>query len=171
MSQQQLFPEPQSNRTHSEDEAEQPVQPYYWSTRPETGGQPKDEPLSTYDEPIAQPDYQEYTPSAAQQQGQQQSYHPDGDAYETGYRGYAGPRMQQQAPLWGQPQPRPQRVNPMALAFLVLVVLVLINIAFFVTGEFHGSFFFLIIPLLFLLRFWRGGRRRSRRGGPWPWMW
>jgi hypothetical protein len=61
MSQQEIMPEPQSNNRQSgneEDIENINAQPYYWSTQPEeVAPQPKEEPASSYDEPLTQNDY------------------------------------------------------------------------------------------------------------------
>lgn len=61
MSQQEIMPEPQSNKKQSgneEDIENINAQPYYWSTQPEdVAPQPKEEPASSYDEPLTQNDY------------------------------------------------------------------------------------------------------------------
>ena len=63
MSQQEFFQgqqfEKQEQRPldeHEIDYPDYPQQPYYWSTRPNTQGLPKDEPASRYDEPMLQTD-------------------------------------------------------------------------------------------------------------------
>jgi putative hemolysin len=58
MSQQEIMPEPQSNNKQSGNEEDIYAQPYYWSTQPEdVAPQPKEEPASSYDEPLTQNDY------------------------------------------------------------------------------------------------------------------
>ena len=52
MSQQEIMPEPQSNKERPGNEEDiQAAQPYYWST------QPKEEPASGHDESLTQNDY------------------------------------------------------------------------------------------------------------------
>src|SRR5438552_13274883 len=62
MSQQEFFQEQQFERQEQrpldEHEIDSPQQPYYWSTKPNTQGLPKDEPASRYDEPMLQNDTQ-----------------------------------------------------------------------------------------------------------------
>lgn len=55
MSQQEFVP--QSHEEQPQDEHEiYPQQPYYWSTKPDSKAKPKDEPLSSYNEPMVQED-------------------------------------------------------------------------------------------------------------------
>jgi hypothetical protein len=60
MNEQKFVPESQEQQPLDEHEIELPVQPYYWSTKPDA---PKDEPASLYDDPMVesndQADYQQ----------------------------------------------------------------------------------------------------------------
>ncbi len=116
MSQQEIMPEPQSNKERPGNAEDiYTAQPYYWST------QPKEEPASSQDEPLTQNDYatgyqpqnetvysypesnnsakavDDFAQTQGQQQQQQQQfqsqqtrnpYAPDGDSFETGYNSY-----------------------------------------------------------------------------------
>ena len=187
MSQQQFEPQSSGQSAHNEDETyyetwgtppnPRPAQPYYWSTKPNTEGMPKDEPLSSYGEPEMHSGYQAQDSARntwnQQAQQQQQQFSPDGDAFEYGYRNYSAPNVRQGPQYWTQQQPR--RSSPVGLAFLVLFGLIALSLFFSFVGHFaHGSFFFFIIPLLFLIGLGRMRHRRryyTWRRGPWPWMW
>lgn len=91
MSQQEFFPQSESERDQANKET--PQSPYYWSTQPRKEGEPRDEPPGSIDEPIM-----------------------PGDMYQTGYNGsssypsegYAGteaqPRIVDANPVYSQQQ-------------------------------------------------------------------
>jgi hypothetical protein len=55
MSQQEFVPQSHEEQPQDKDEL-YPQQPYYWSTKPDGKAKPKEEPLSSYSEPMVQDD-------------------------------------------------------------------------------------------------------------------
>jgi hypothetical protein len=203
MSQQEFVSPSQSQQSQEEyafngEEAYNPQHPYSWS--PNKAGVPRDEPPSSYDEPIIQRGYQaqdQRTDHKSQeniigrsgkrtrrQQAQRTSrpLNPDGDAYE---RGYGMPQQYQAwqgVPPWARAQPRQKNLTRM----IVLIVLGLIFIGpilhllgglllFAIGAVFFAlilAFFVLIIVGIFFLIFRLPLRRRSSFP-PWrgPWGW
>ncbi len=129
---------------------------------------PKDEPLSSYDEPMTQSNYnrdyqQGYTAptrsSYTHQQGKsgtttsnasrQYSYNPDGDAFENRYRAnYTQNQQHQQwnVPIWARPQAH--RRSGMSFFWLIILGLIFIGPLMHLLG-----ILFAVIGIMFLLIF------------------
>ncbi|MEO8971025.1 MAG: hypothetical protein ABI406_05410 [Ktedonobacteraceae bacterium] len=176
MSQQEIMPEPQSNKSQSGNEEDiYTAQPYYWST------QPKEEPASGHDESLTQNDYADgyqpqnetvysypennnsakatadYSQAQGQQQQQQQSqsqqarnpYAPDSDSSETGYNQYNSYNADNG---WRMQQSAPQWARPQrsrgGFRWIWLVLLAFM----FLGPALHliGAAFFFLLPLLFI---------------------
>lgn len=148
MSQQDFYPQSEENKEN----ADIPVQPYYWSTKQKTGDMPKNEHPSTFEESIPPYGYkaQDTASSASsasstqKQQSEQRSgatyeqrthqrkgFSPDGDAFETGYRPYA--TMQQQyAPPWARPQRN--RMGPWRWIILIALGFIFLRPLLWIAG-------------------------------------
>jgi hypothetical protein len=191
MSQQEFVPESQaqqSRRKHAlnDDELYHPQYPYNWS--PNKAGAPRDEPPSSYDEPMIQRGYQAQNDAAGTKRRawapyersapQRQRFSPDGDAYEQGYRSY------NVVPPWARVQPRKKNVARLVLLIvlgLILIKPILVLLAFLlvaVASIVGLTFLAIVLPLilvvgivtilLFILRvaFWQNPRRYRP---PWGW--
>jgi hypothetical protein len=180
MSQQEIMPEPQSNKERPGNEEDiNAAQPYYWST------QPKEEPASGHDESLMQNDYAsgyqsqneavysypenntsaKATADFAQTQGQQQQqqqqfqsqqarnpYTPDGDAFEAGYNPYNSSSLYNADNSWQSRQSVPPWMRPQrSRGGFRWIWLVLF--AFMFMGpllHFIGAALFFLFPLLFI---------------------
>jgi len=195
MSQQEFVSPSESQRSQgkdasNDDEAYYPQHPYSWS--PNKASAPRDEPPSSYDEPMMQRGYQAQDSSAdsksqesttrrsGRQQARQQ-FGPDGDAYERGYRMSQQYNVTQGVPPWARPQRRPRYL----VRLVVLIVLGLIfmgpilhllgGLLLLVIGAVFFSlllalFVLVIVSIIFILRL--PFRRRSSFPpwhGPWGW--
>ena len=148
----------QSQQTQGEyalndDETYHPQHPYYWS--PNKADVPRDEPPSSYDEPIVQRGYQAQdrttgtkhqestTGRGSGRQMQNQQLSPDGDAYERGYRMYHQYNAWQNVPPWARAQPQQKKVAKLVL-FIVLAL-------FFIGPILHllGALLLLVIGTVF----------------------
>jgi hypothetical protein len=129
---------------------------------------PKDEPLSSYDEPMTLSNYnrdyqQGYTSQAHASNTHQQSrggtttgqashqyyYSPDGDAHENQYRPYYGQTQHYQqwnTPVWARPQQR--RRSGMSVFWLIILGLLFIGPLMHLLG-----ILFAVIGIVFLLIF------------------
>src|SRR6266571_4197830 len=121
MSQQEFMQEPQSQQQRPEYQQET-YQSHYRSNKSSKAGAPKDEPPSSYEEPMTQYGYEsgyqaqdpasgsKYreettgTAGAAQKQRHIQPPGSDGDAFEHSYRDYNQYNMSQDVPPWARPQ-------------------------------------------------------------------
>ncbi len=192
MSQQEFVPESQaqqSQREHAlnDDEVYHPQYPYNWS--PNNASAPRDEPPSSYDEPMIQRGYQAQDDAAGTKRQawaphersapQGQRFSPDGDAYEQGYRSY------NVVPPWARVQPQKKNVPRLVLLIvlgLILIkpILVLFTFLLVAIASIVGlTFLAIVLPLivvvgivtilLFILRvaFWQNSRRYRRP--PWGW--
>jgi hypothetical protein len=178
MSQQEIMPEPQSNKEQPGNEDINSAQPYYWST------QPKEEPASGHDESLSQNDYAsgyqsqnetvysypenstganataDFAQTQTQTQGQQQQqqfqsqqtrnpYAPDGDAFETGYNPYNSYNADNS---WQSRQSTPPWVRPQrsrsGFRWLWLVLFVFLFMGPLL--HFIGAALFFLFPLLFI---------------------
>ncbi len=179
------YPYSWSGNAHSEGvPRDEPLSSYDYDTAYQAGYQAQDaqaDASSPYDQAngYSQQQEQQFTPPQPYQ------YNPyDGDAYEQGYQsnnynGQSG--MNQGAPPWARPQPQAQR-GPFRFGG-ILLILIMISLfsgffdhGFFFFGNFAGPFLgTLFLPILIVLMvlgsFARGGRRRGgwRRRGPWGW--
>jgi hypothetical protein len=141
MSQQEFVSPSQSQQSQEEDEFNDdetysPQHPYYWL--PNKAGVPRDEPPSSYDEPMVQRGYQAQgrTTDTKDQasttrrgtggkQAQRQQFSPDGDAYERRYRMYPQYNARPNVPPWARSQP--QQKNVARLVLLIVLGLMLIG--------------------------------------------
>lgn len=178
MSQQEIMPEPQSNKERPGNEEDiNAAQPYYWST------QPKEEPASGHDESLTQNDYangyqaqnetvysypenntstgtpadfaQTQTQGQQQQQQQFQSqqernpYAPDGGSFESEYNPYNSYNADSG---WQSQQNVPPWARPQrsrgGLRWLWLIVLAFMFMGPFL--HFVGAALFFLFPLLFI---------------------
>lgn len=150
MSQQEFVP--QSQHLLHDDEIYHPQHPYNWSEKPNKEAAPRDEPPSSYDEPMMQRGYQ------AQEQiarTQQQQFSPDGDAYEQKYRIHN--QYNSYLPLWAKPQPRKKNIARLLLLTVLIVLLMkpaLLLIGFLlvaIAGFIGIAFVALVLPLIFVV--------------------
>ena len=168
MSQQEFVPEPQGQSEQSSEHEEIYTQPYYWSTKPKSGGILKDEHPSTFEESIPPYSYpaQDSTryrqqrdnvvdSEPAQKQRQRQQFSPDGDAFEQGYRPYTQYNRWQQVPPWAQPQRHQGRH---VLRWIVLIVLglallkpLLVLVGILLAGVIGIALFAILLPILIAL--------------------
>jgi hypothetical protein len=176
MSQQQMFPEPQSNgqEAGSEDEIYY-GQPYYWSVSPHNEAMPKDEPPSSYVESTiehgyqAQDNAQNVNPGAYETNtgdaqfsnngGQQQQFVPGGNANGQDYRSYNpyyGGRYWQGVPPYAQNSGSSgmRRRSPFRMIFFVLLLILLFRPILIVAGlllaSVGGALLFLLLMALFI---------------------
>jgi hypothetical protein len=189
MSQQEFVSRSQGEDAHNGEEGYNPQHPYNWS--PNKTSVPRDEPPSSYDEPMIQRGYraQDYSADHKSQErttgrtGRQQAHHqqfgPDGDAYERGYRISQGYNAWQGVPPWARVQPR-QRGFVRAVVFIVLglmligpilhllggILLFLIGAVFL--GLLIACFVLIILGILFISRL---SLRRRSSFPPWRGRW
>ncbi len=161
----------QGEHALNDDETYHPQHPYYWS--PNKAAVPRDEPPSSYDEPMVQRGYQaqdrttgtkqqasttrtgaiNHAPTGGQRQTQHQQLSPDGDAYERGYRMHHQYNSWQNVPPWARAQPRQKKVARLVL-FIALGL-------FFIGPILHllgallvlviGTVFFALLLALFVI--------------------
>ncbi len=197
MSQQEFVsPSQQSQGEHelNDDETYSPQHPYYWS--PNKAGVPRDEPPSSYDEPMVQRGYQAQDRSAdskrqqsaihrsrsgnpgEQQRAQRQQFGPDGDAYERGYRMYHQYNAGRNVPPWARAQPRQKNVARMVLLIVLGLMLIgpilhlLAGLLILVIGTVFFALLlaFFVIMIIGILSFiFRVPLRRRRSPFP-PWL-
>jgi len=170
MSQQEFVsPSQQSQEEHklNDDETYHPQHPYYWS--PNKAGVPRDEPPSSYDEPMVQRVYQAQDRSSdtkrqqstthrsgnpgEQRQVQRQQFGPDGDAYEHGYRMYHRYNARPNVPPWARAQPRQKNVARLVL-FIVLGLMFIGPILHLLAGLLIlviGTVFFALLLAFFVI--------------------
>ena len=165
MSQQEFAHEPQGQSEQSSEREEIYAQPYYWSTKPKSGGILKDEHPSTFEESIPPYSYPAQDSAGyrqqrdnivdsepAQKQRQQQQFSPDGDAFEQGYRPYAQYNRWRQVPPWAQPQRhqgrRILRVIVLIILGLILIKPLLALIGILLVGAVGIALFAILIALL-----------------------
>lgn len=147
MSQQEFVPQSQHSLNNNEDELYYPQHPYNWSERPNKEAAPRDEPPSSYDEPLIQRGYQAQDQHTSTQR---QQFSPDGDAYEHRYRIYHQP---QSLPPWARTQPRKKHIA--RLLFLIGLAALLIKPALILLIAIAGLISFALIavalPLIFVV--------------------
>jgi len=170
MSQQEFVsPSQQSQGEHelNDDETYHPQHPYYWS--PNKAGVPRDEPPSSYDEPMVQRVYQAQDRSSdtkrqqctthrsgnpgEQRQAQRQQFGPGGDAYEQGYRMYHQYNARPSVPTWARAQPRQKNVARLVL-FIVLGLMLIGPILHLLAGLLIlviGTVFFALLLAFFVI--------------------
>ncbi len=191
MSQQEFVSRPQGEDALNDEEGYNPQHPYNWSPN-KTGG-PRDEPPSSYDEPMIQRGYraQDYRADSrgqedtrgrrwgGQQQAQRGQIGPDGDAFERGYRMSQGGNAGQGVPPWARPQPR-QKGLVRALVLIVLglmligpILHLLGGVLLFLIGAMFlallvAGFVLMAVGILFIFRL--SSRRRSSFP-PWRGRW
>ncbi|MBA2286786.1 MAG: hypothetical protein H0W02_15015 [Ktedonobacteraceae bacterium] len=178
MSQQEQEQIPESPATEdqlpADAEVYRPQHPYSWSPKPGEKGTPRDEPPSSYHEPMIQRDYQggyvaqdaapvqPPAPGSAhdklQIQGpprQRQRFSPDGDAFEQGYRPYNTRRTGFQVPPWARPQRNSMSPMGKVIMFIVLGLLVglpILGIILAIIGLVLGAFVLILViaPFVFI---------------------
>jgi hypothetical protein len=169
MSQQEFVSPSQSQQSQGEhelndDETYSPQHPYYWS--PNKAGVPRDEPPSSYDEPMVQRGYQaqDRTTDTKDQtsttrrgtggkQVQRQQFSPDGDAYERGYRMYHQYNARPNVPPWARAQPQQKNVARLVL-FIVLGLMLIGPILHLLAGLLIlviGTVFFALLLAFFVI--------------------
>jgi hypothetical protein len=201
MSQQEFVSPSQSQQSQEEyafndEEAYNPQHPYSWS--PKKAGVPRDEPPSSYDEPVIQRGYQAqdqragnksresttgwYGKNSRRQQAQRQQFSSDGDAYERGYGMSQRFSVRQGVPPWARAQSQQKNLTRMVvlivlgLIFLGPILRLLAGLLLFMIGAVFFAlmlaFFVLVILGIFFLIFRLPLRRRSSFPpwrGPWGW--
>ncbi|MDQ2717237.1 MAG: ABC transporter permease [Chloroflexota bacterium] len=171
---QEQMPEPPAtgDQLHADAEVYRPQHPYSWSPEPGKKGAPRDEPPSSYHEPMIQRDYQggyaaqdvapaEPAPTGAQDklqpQGQaqrRQRFSPDGDAFEQGYRPYNTRQPGFQVPPWARPQRNTMSPMSKIILYLVLAILFigpLLGIILGIIALFLSAFVAIIVIVPFVL--------------------
>ncbi len=176
MSQQEFVSASQSQQSQGEhelndNETYHPQHPYYWS--PNKAGVPRDEPPSSYDEPMVQRGYQaqdrtegskrqdqgggKLTPLLTTQprgrQAQRQQFGPDGDAYERGYGMYHRDNTGRNVPPWARAQPRQKNVARLVL-FIALGLMLIGPILHLLAGLLIlviGTVFFALLLAFFVM--------------------
>jgi hypothetical protein len=173
---QEQAPEPPTTgeQLHVDAEVYRPQHPYSWSPKPGKKATPRDEPPSSYHEPMIQRDYQggyvaqdavpaepPPAPVGAQaglqtqsQARQRRRFSPDGDAFEQGYRPYNMRRPGPFVPPWARPQRNNMSPMSKVMLFIVLGVLFampLLGIILSIIGLLLGAFIFIIVIVPFVL--------------------
>ncbi len=197
MSQQEFVSPSQSQQSQGEhalndNETYHPQHPYYWS--PNKAGVPRDEPPSSYDEPMVQRGYQaqDRTEDSKRQQGtthrsrsenpvgqaQRQQFGPDGDAYERGYGMYHRYNAGRNVPPWARAQPKQKNVARLVL-FIALGLMLIGPILHLLAGLLIlviGTVFFALLLAFFVIMvigtlsfIFRVPLRRRRSSFP-PWL-
>ncbi len=188
MSQQEFDPGSQAQEHDPlHDEVYYPHYPYSWSGKLDNEATPRDEPPSSYDEPIYQQGYQAQTNPGQNDagylnqqgsgtnpinQGGQQQGRSGGDGYNSYNAG-------QGVPPWARPQQH--RRAPFRFGFILLILVVIALLQGLIAnggsfagaaGDIFGAIFgllllVLLVPLIILAVFFRFFHRMFRFGGPW----
>jgi hypothetical protein len=173
MSDQEFMPEPQSQgqqfAENDDIDTYYAEQAYVQQAQANSKVTPKEEPPSSYDEPMTGNTYsndyqhgysdQAHTTATNQQRksgktttgsnSQQYYYHPDGDAYENQYRPHYAQNQQYQqwnVPAWARPQPHKR--SAMSFFWLIILGLIFIGPLMHLLG-----ILFAVIGILFLVVF------------------
>jgi hypothetical protein len=175
MSQQEFDPESQAQEHDPlHDELYYPHYPYSWSGKLDNEATPRDEPPSSYDEPIYQQGYQAQT-----NPGQNDAGYLNQQGSGTNPINQGRQQQGQGVPPWARPQQHRRAPFRFGFILLILVALALIqgliaNGGSFVgaAGDIFGAIFgllllVLLVPLIILAVFFRFFLQMSRFGGPW----